>query len=61
MTFRIGLCGVQSVGGFEPQERVVAVNSLIGSAAAAGQIEARFLRRLLRLRQVKAAAIAEIA
>jgi hypothetical protein len=51
----------QALGGFQPQERIVAVNSLIGSAIAAGQIEARFLRRLLRLRQVKAAAIAELA
>ena len=50
---------IQALGGVEPKEQVVAVNSLIGSAVAAGQIEARFLRRLLRLRQVKAAAIAE--
>lgn len=49
----------QALGDFQPQERIVAVNSLIGSAVAAGQIEARFLRRLLRLRQVKATAIAE--
>ena len=52
---------IQALGGFEPQERIVAVNSLIGTAVAAGQIEARFLRRLLRLRQVKAAAITELA
>lgn len=52
---------IQALGGFEPQERIVAVNSLIGTAVAAGQIEARFLRRLLRLRHVRAAAIAEIA
>ena len=52
---------IQALGGFVPQERIVAVNSLIGTAVAAGQIEARFLRRLLRLRQVRAAAIAEMA
>lgn len=52
---------IQALGGFEPQERIVAVNSLIGTAVAAGQIEARFLRRLLRLRQVKAVAITEVA
>ncbi len=52
---------IQALGGFVPQERIVAVNSLIGSAVAAGQIEARFLRRLLRLRQIRAAAIAEMA
>jgi hypothetical protein len=51
----------QALVGFRPQERILAANSLIGSAVAAGQIEARFLRRLLRLRQVKAAAIAEAA
>lgn len=51
---------IQALGGFEPAERLLAVNSLIGSAVAAGQIEARFLRRLLRLRRVKAAAIAEM-
>jgi hypothetical protein len=52
---------IQALGGFQPQERIVAVNSLIGSAVAAGQIESRFLRRLLRLRRVRAAAIAEAA
>lgn len=52
---------IQALGGFEPQERIVAANSLIGTAVAAGQIEARFLRRLLRLRQVRAAAIVELA
>ena len=50
---------IQALGGFRPQERIMAINSLIGSAVAAGQIEARFLRRLQRLLQVKAAAIAE--
>ena len=49
---------IQALGGFEPEARIVAVNSLIGKAVAAGQIEARFLRRLLRLREVRAAAIA---
>ena len=52
---------IQALGGFEPQERILAVNSLIGAAVAAGQIEARFLRRLLRLRQLRAAAMAEVA
>lgn len=52
---------IQALGGFEPQDRIVAVNSLIGTAVAAGQIEARFLRRLLRLRRVKATAVAETA
>jgi hypothetical protein len=52
---------IRALGGHEPQQRIVAVNSLIGSAVAAGQIEARFLRRLLRLRRVRAAAIAEVA
>lgn len=52
---------IQALGGFEPAERLLAVNSLVGSAVAAGQIDARFLRRLLRLRRVKAAAIAEMA
>ena len=50
---------IHALGSFEPHERIVAVNSLIGTAVAAGQIEARFLRRLLRLRQVRATAIAE--
>jgi hypothetical protein len=52
---------IHSLGAFAPQDRIAAVNSLIGTAVAAGQIEARFLRRLLRLRQVRAAAIAEVA
>ena len=51
----------QALGGFEPEERIMAVNSLIGSAVAAGQIEVRFLRRLLRLRQLKAVAFSELA
>jgi hypothetical protein len=51
----------QALGGVEPQERIIAINSLIGSAVAAGQIEARFLRRLQRLRLMKAAAIAQAA
>lgn len=50
---------IHALGSFEPQERVVAVNSLIGKVVAAGQIEARLLRRLLRLRRVRATAIAE--
>ncbi|MEO0314047.1 MAG: hypothetical protein RI928_503 [Pseudomonadota bacterium] len=50
-----------ALGGCQPHERIVAVNSLIGSAVAAGQIEARFLRRLRRLRKVRASAIAEVA
>lgn len=52
---------IQALGNFEPTERLLAVNSLIGSAVAAGQIEERFLMRLSRLRRVKAAAIAEMA
>jgi hypothetical protein len=52
---------IQALGGINAQERILAVDSLIGTAVAAGQIEARFLRRLLRLRQVRAAAVAEIA
>ena len=51
---------IHALGTFEPHERVVAANSLIGTAVAAGQIEARFLRRLLRLRRLRAAAIAEV-
>lgn len=49
---------IHALSGFEPGERIVAVDSLIGTAVAAGQIEARFLRRVLRLRRVRAAAIA---
>lgn len=52
---------IQALGNFEPNERISAANSLIGSVVAAGQIESRFLRRLLRLRQVKAVAIAKAA
>lgn len=52
---------IQSLGGFEPQARLAAINSLIGTAVAAGQIEARFLRRLRRLRREKAYAVAELA
>lgn len=37
------------------EQRLTAVNSLIGSVVAAGQIEARLLVRLKRLRKVKAA------
>lgn len=51
---------IHALGGFEPRDRIVAANSLIGTAVAAGQIEARFLRRLRRLRRVKADAIAEV-
>nr|WP_295076609.1 reverse transcriptase family protein [uncultured Roseateles sp.] len=51
---------IQTLGGSEPERRLIAVNSLIGSATAAGQIEARFLRRLLRLRRIRDAAIAEM-
>lgn len=51
---------IQALGGIDPQERITAINSLIGSAVAAGQIEARFLQRLKRLRILKANAIAEI-
>jgi hypothetical protein len=52
---------IQALGSLQTQERIEAANSLIGSAVAAGQIEARFLRRLLLLRRIKAAAIAEAA
>lgn len=51
---------IQALGGLDPTERLQAANSLIGSAVAAGQIEARFLRRLSRLRRVKASAITEM-
>lgn len=51
---------IQALAGIDPQERIAAVNSLIGSAVAAGQIEARFLQRLKRLRRLKANAVAEV-
>ncbi len=51
---------IQALGGIDPKERIVAVNRLIGTAVATSQIEARFLRRLLRLRRVRANAIAEL-
>lgn len=52
---------IQALGGLDPSERLQAANSLIGSAVAAGQIETRFLRRLSRLRRVRAVAISEMA
>jgi len=43
------------LGSGNVEQRLAAVNSLIGSVVAAGQIEARLLVRLKRLRDVKAA------
>lgn len=43
------------LGSGDLEQRLVAVNSLIGSVVAAGQIEARLLVRLKQLRDVKAA------
>jgi hypothetical protein len=51
---------IQTLAGFEPLERIAAINSLIGSSAAASQIEERFLRRLKQLKKLKANAFAEI-
>lgn len=45
---------VHDLGTGDLDQRSVAVNSLIGSIVAAGQIEARFLVRLKRLRDIKA-------
>lgn len=45
---------INALGMNEPQERLEAVNSLIGSVVANGQIEQRFLQRLRRLRETKA-------
>lgn len=42
-----------SLGSGDIGQRVAAVNSLIGSVVAAGQIEARLLNRLKRLRYIK--------
>jgi len=47
-----------ALGGGDIEQRIVAANSLIGSAMAASQIEARFLKKLNYLRRVKAIALA---
>lgn len=44
----------QDIGSGDIKQRITAVNSLIGSVVAAGQIETRFLERLKRLRGLKA-------
>lgn len=46
---------INALGGHEPEARIAAVNSLIGTVIAAGQIEVRFLQRLRRLRSMRAA------
>ena len=51
---------IQALGNFDPTERLVAINSLIGSAVAASQVDARFLQRLRRLHRLKATTITEI-
>ena len=51
---------VNALGAAEPAERLTAVISLIGTAIAAGQVEARFLSRLRRLRLEKRKATAEV-
>lgn len=42
-----------ALGGHDPSERKAAVERLIGSVVAAGQVEARLLRRLRRLRELQ--------
>lgn len=48
----------RALADIEPLDRIAALDSLIGSASAAGQIEKRFLARLKGLRQLKALATA---
>lgn len=49
-----------NLGNGDVEQRLVAVNSLIGSVVAAGQIEARLLARLKRLRVIKNALNREV-
>lgn len=48
---------INALGIHEPEERLAAVNSLIGKVVANGQIEQRFLQRLVCLRDKKTALI----
>ena len=52
---------INALGAAEPEERLTAIISLIGTATAAGQVEARFLSRLRRLRLEKKNAMFEVA
>jgi hypothetical protein len=51
---------INSLGIHEPLERLAAINSLIGSVVAHGQIEPRFLRRLCILRDKRMALINQL-
>lgn len=51
---------INSLGMNEPLERLAAVNSLIGSVVANGQIEPRFLQRLRRLRDTKISLVRQL-
>jgi len=50
----------QDLGTGDIEQRIVAVNSLIGTVVAAGQIEARLLLRLKRLKGIKMAIEQEV-
>lgn len=51
---------INALGMNEPLERLAAVNSLIGSVVANGQIEKRFLQRLRRLRDTKISLVRQL-
>lgn len=51
---------INTLGMNEPVKRLAAVNSLIGSVVANGQIEQRFLRRLRRLRDTRASLVKQL-
>lgn len=51
---------INALGMSEPVERLAAVNSLIGSVVANGQIEQRFLHRLRRLRDTKISLVRQL-
>jgi hypothetical protein len=51
---------INALGMSEPLERLAAVNSLIGSVVANGQIEQRFLHKLRRLRDTKVSLVRQL-